>query len=681
MPVRWNPFKKGAQYPLRDFRIFISSTSEDLRPYREAAFSAVQQLGGSPDDMHYWPADSQRPLDTCLERIKDCHAVILLVAHRYGDRPPGEERSFVELEYCAARDLGLPILAFFLDPKHPWPPDFIEYEHRAELDRFKDRVRKDLTCTIFCSPEQLRADITTSLVSLALRATSHSRTAPRFDCATKIVSPVTKVLHQPDVTIDIGPSPEGLSMVLSIERSIDVRTALNQALGDLARSGLRVPEALVSEFDRAIKDYGAQPWAEGQITSVCMRDRSERRMYVTQRNLSDLFSPLLSTMLRHRTVSRARRNTLVLETSEIESVGGKNRFLGVCLDEGTVFSVGTRDTRWIEWRPSIFENLIANYPDAVFKIWTTPREFTEGRLSELPGAIQEISLLLRPNEQGEFDIRGNIYVPRQSLALTLDKISEEVASLNDRGKIHGDLKPENILLSSTGPTIVDSFNVSVGDIAPGWTPRWSAPEQMLCRPLDHSSDVYPLGMMLASLLGGQLAGEVRKFRAPTSDGSNTKDYDLFYDPIVHLPNPNANGDRVAASRWIDLAMACLRFDPTSRIPSAREFAHSLRSLLSVEQPLVGQIAIPFPSHSPLQATSWYDGRQAIAVNLYDHPVNSDRTSLQTIAEDSHVHTALRPESADASSLGRTCPRGHSMDPYWTDCPYCAHEDRNKRTFA
>ncbi len=28
--------------------------------------------------------------------------------------------------------------------------------------------------------------------------------------------------------------------------------------------------------------------------------------------------------------------------------------------------------------------------------------------------------------------------------------------------------------------------------------------------------------------------------------------------------------------------------------------------------------------------------------------------------------------------GRTCERGHSLDPHWKDCPYCAAEDRNKK---
>ena len=38
------------------------------------------------------------------ELVESCDVFVLLLAHRYGARPPGETRSFTELEYAWALD-------------------------------------------------------------------------------------------------------------------------------------------------------------------------------------------------------------------------------------------------------------------------------------------------------------------------------------------------------------------------------------------------------------------------------------------------------------------------------------------------------------------------------------------------------------------------------------------------
>ena len=50
----------------------------------------------------------------------------------------------------------------------------------------------------------------------------------------------------------------------------------------------------------------------------------------------------------------------------LQSVGGRNRFLGVALDDGRVFSVGYQDTKWVEWRPFVCESLPSQVPQATF---------------------------------------------------------------------------------------------------------------------------------------------------------------------------------------------------------------------------------------------------------------------------------------------------------------------------
>ena len=56
--------------------------------------------------MEDFPPESLSPLDVCRRKIDSCHAVILLIAHRYGSRPPGETLGYTELEYEYAVERG-----------------------------------------------------------------------------------------------------------------------------------------------------------------------------------------------------------------------------------------------------------------------------------------------------------------------------------------------------------------------------------------------------------------------------------------------------------------------------------------------------------------------------------------------------------------------------------------------
>jgi hypothetical protein len=113
---------------------FISSTKEDLEPYRSAARDAAIQAGFHPEMMEYFPARGEwPPYQACMEKVAPCDVLVVIVADRYGWVPadqPGPKakrfKSITWLECERARKEKKEILAFIVDDKHKWPPELDE---------------------------------------------------------------------------------------------------------------------------------------------------------------------------------------------------------------------------------------------------------------------------------------------------------------------------------------------------------------------------------------------------------------------------------------------------------------------------------------------------------------------------------------------------------------------------
>jgi formylglycine-generating enzyme required for sulfatase activity len=137
--------------------VFISSTSEDLKPYREAAKEAAIGAGFLPKMMEYFPAEDNDPLPVCLEKVKAGHVVVAIVAHRYGwvpkDQPPRSAKSITWLECEQGEKDGQEVLGFVVDSKYEWPVELTE-EYRltaaaqagefTELARLGEEVKRNI---------------------------------------------------------------------------------------------------------------------------------------------------------------------------------------------------------------------------------------------------------------------------------------------------------------------------------------------------------------------------------------------------------------------------------------------------------------------------------------------------------------------------------------------------------
>jgi hypothetical protein len=151
--------------------IFISSTFVDLERYREAANTAIRRLHNHAEDMIFWSADDRQPSEASLDKVVQSDLLVLLLAHRYGTIPPDETSSIVELEYSAAREKHIPVLAFFVEPDYPWPPHYMEFdpERRTKLLEFKRQVESDCVRQFFTTTESLAIAITQAIANFDRR--------------------------------------------------------------------------------------------------------------------------------------------------------------------------------------------------------------------------------------------------------------------------------------------------------------------------------------------------------------------------------------------------------------------------------------------------------------------------------------------------------------------------------
>ena len=167
--------------------VFISSTSEDLKPYRNAAREAANRPRLVPIMMEYFVATGGPSLPECLRKVSEADVVVVIVAHRYGwvppDQPAGDCKSITWLECEHAEREGKLVLGFLIDPDCDWPvqlkesyrltaaiedgtftPALAEQVQRnvAKLGEFKQWLSRNLRAT-FRNPDDLRRQIESAL--------------------------------------------------------------------------------------------------------------------------------------------------------------------------------------------------------------------------------------------------------------------------------------------------------------------------------------------------------------------------------------------------------------------------------------------------------------------------------------------------------------------------------------
>jgi hypothetical protein len=156
--------------------IYLSSTYEDLKEYRQAVFEALRKSQYNVIAMEDYVATDQRPVDKCLKDVERADLYVGLFAFRYGYIPPPAHQNpdglpITELEFRHAERLKKPRLTFLADHKTASIPlQFVDGftgdgDSGQKIKRLREYLGRERTASFFSRPYQLASLVQAAVAS------------------------------------------------------------------------------------------------------------------------------------------------------------------------------------------------------------------------------------------------------------------------------------------------------------------------------------------------------------------------------------------------------------------------------------------------------------------------------------------------------------------------------------
>ena len=145
--------------------IFVSSTYEDLKSYRDEVERCIIRMNHTIKGMEFWGSSPENPLAKCLQTVRECRIYVGIIGMRYGSVDENSGKSFTELEYDEAIKNKIPVLIYIFDENHPIAPKFVDTGEAAKnLEEFKFRLKKAHVVSMFTNPSDLGKKVAQDLV-------------------------------------------------------------------------------------------------------------------------------------------------------------------------------------------------------------------------------------------------------------------------------------------------------------------------------------------------------------------------------------------------------------------------------------------------------------------------------------------------------------------------------------
>ena len=160
-------------------------------------------------------------------------------------------------------------------------------------------------------------------------------------------------------------------------------------------------------------------------------------------------------------------------------------------------------------------------------------------------------------------------LPISQTTAILRQICEGLGAAHQAGVVHRDLKPSNIMLDSQGRVFIADFGiarstdsqvVTSGSVL--GTPAYMSPEQVKGKPVDRTSDIFSLGVILYQMLSGSL---------PYAGGNA---YQIM-NRRLQSPSPVESLNPEVPEHLARITRRCLELEPTDRYAEVAEILEEL----------------------------------------------------------------------------------------------------------
>lgn len=150
----------------KKYQVFVSSTYEDLKVERSAAYSCLLDNNCIPVGMEQFPASPLSQWEYITKMIDISDYYLLIIAGRYGSIDTTVNISYTEKEFHYAKDKGIPILAFL--HQHPENIPLSKSEQndlgREKLNTFRQTVQNSgIHVNYYNDENELKYKIGTSI--------------------------------------------------------------------------------------------------------------------------------------------------------------------------------------------------------------------------------------------------------------------------------------------------------------------------------------------------------------------------------------------------------------------------------------------------------------------------------------------------------------------------------------
>lgn len=166
---------------LPEFRVYLSSTIEDLAEERREAIEIIRRHAVVKDS---YRANEEGTVTTCTQDVREAHLYVGIIGQRYGWVPDGvdesDAKSITELEYEACQEAGRPRIPRLIFVRTTNPNRFTDALNRPEtaerIKKFLDRAGREQQPYPFDTIDQFRVALSEAVMKK--RDAFHREKAP-----------------------------------------------------------------------------------------------------------------------------------------------------------------------------------------------------------------------------------------------------------------------------------------------------------------------------------------------------------------------------------------------------------------------------------------------------------------------------------------------------------------------